>query len=206
MKVSPELAKRMIQAQGFRRLQCFTPDRADLLYRAEGTPAELCDAVDEVVAMVGGLFRLECDTPRPKDETGRSRAGRTPDHARPMVVIVAGGFNAGHASQDPALAARLARLEELLTREEEEEEEEEEPATAALAERLVGLLEKALDAKAPTPAPARQAAAPVIAGPVADGPDDARAMARALANLKATDPQAFAMYKAHLLANYGAKD
>ena len=208
MKASPELAKRMIRTQGLRRLVCFTPDRSDVLFRAEGSPDELCEAVDEVVAMVAGPFRLEADTPRPRDEKGRERAGRTPDGARPIVLVVMGTLGAPQSSAvDAALSARLDRLESLLlARAEEEEEEEEEEQGAAIAERVLSLLEKHLEGKAP--APAAKVAAPVSGpvGPVADSRDDARAMAAALANLKASDPQAFAMYKAHLLENYGPKN
>ena len=211
MKVSPELAKQMIRAQGFRRVQAFSPDRSELIFRAEGSADALCDAVDEVVAMVAGTFRLEADNPRER-VGGRERAGRPSEASRPMVVLVSGGY--GAPGPVASVDDRLAKIEALLstrTDDEEEEEEEEEAPTAdpmaeALVARLVGILERLV----PSPPAAPIAGPPPVAGPpppmAAMSADEARTIAAALNRLRSEDPQAYTMYRSALLAQYGPKN
>lgn len=210
MKVSPDLAKQMIRAQGFRRVQAFSPDRSELIFRSEGSADALCDAVDEVVAMVAGTFRLEADNPRER-VGGRERAGRPSEASRPMVVLVSGGY--GAPGPVASVDDRLARIEALLsTRAEEDDEEEEEeaptadPMAEALVARLVGILERLV----PSPPAAPIAGPPPVAGPppptVAMSADEARTIAAALTRLRSEDPQAYTMYRSALLAQYGPKN
>lgn len=221
--VDIQLVLGTIKSQSCDRLWLWDIARQNLLGRFEGTPAELCDELQNAYGYIHTVFRVEVMQKRlDRNRAGTEARGAKAVEQMPFVYLLGDRGAAGRGDNGGNVPLYQPRKRDRDDDDEnDDDDDDDEPDNSAekataLLEKFMPLVERVLDRLVPPRQGITGTAQPATAGnsdapthpATPDTPDEVQRMrdiGAAIANLRKTDPAAFQQYSQLLINNYGTK-